>query len=304
MLWKRLIRHRYLLMLLPAIGLYTIFVVYPFAVSIFYSMTDWSGVGAFHFVGFRNYSKILFTQPFQRIFLNALWHNFFYFLMSTVTSVIFGMFVAIILEDAKFSKIYRTIYFIPIVMAIIAVGFLWNLLLNPNWGIINQSLNALGLSIFAMPWLGSAKLALPTIILVDSWRSAGFSIVVFGAALSYIPRVLIEAAYVDGARRFDVITKITLPLLLPTFFTIVTLNFIWSFGVFDIIMALEGIGGGPYYSTDTLGLFFYRSSFGYTGHSSMGFGFGASIATLTFLIILFVTIALLFIRSWTESRLF
>ena len=303
-MWRRLIRHRYLLMLLPAIGLYTLFIVYPFGVSMFYSLTDWSGVGAYHFIGFTNYSKILFTQPFQGIFLNALGHNFFYFLMSTVTSVIFGMFVAIVLENTKFSKIYRIIYFLPIVMAIIAVGFLWNLLLNPNWGVINQFLNAIGLSTLALPWLGSMKLALPIIILVDSWRSAGFSIVVFSAALSYIPRELIEAAHMDGAKRFDVITKITLPLLLPTFFTVMTLNFIWSFGVFDIIMALESIGGGPYYSTDTLALFFYRSSFGYTGHSSMGFGFGASIATLTFFVILIVTLVLLMVRRRIESRLF
>ena len=268
----------------------------------FYSLTDWSGIGTFHFVGLKNYTKILFSPPFNRIFSNALWHNFFYFFMSTLTSVIFGMFVAIGLENTRLARVYRTIYFMPIVMAIIAVGFLWNLILNPNWGILNRFLNVVGLSHFALPWLGSDSLALPVIILVDSWRSAGFSIVVFGAALTYIPKELIEAARVDGAKRLDVITKIELPLLMSTFFTVLILNFIWSFGVFDIIMALEDIGGGPYYSTDTLALFFYRSAFGYTGHSAMGLSFATSIAVLTFIVILLVTLMLLFIRKHVESR--
>ena len=295
-------QHSYLLMLLPALLLYGTFVLYPLVSSFYYAFTDWSGIGDAAFIGFENFRRLLFQSPFNAIFFNALKNNLVFFVATSFTSVIFGLFVAVLLEGTRLASFYRTIYFIPLVIAIIAVGYLFNTMLNPNRGVVNVFLESIGLGTLASPWLGDPLLALPTVILVDSWRTMGFSIVVFGAALKYIPNELHESSRIDGANSWQIFWRITLPLLLPTFMTVLTLNFLWSFGVFDIMVSLTDISGSPYFATDMLGLYFYRSSFGYTANSAIGLGFGTAIAILTFVVILCVTLTLIKVRQLLERR--
>lgn len=295
-------RKAFLVLLLPALIIYLTFVVYPFLNSLRMSLYEWSGIGAMKFVGLANFKRLLFVAPYQNDFFNALKHNGFFFMLSLVMKIVCGLLVSLILaQKLKGASFFRGIYFIPITLSMTVVGYLWGLLLNPQWGIVNRLLALLGLGKFALSWLGDPNTALPTIVGVHAWRSTGFVVVILHAAILSIPSELSDTAQIDGANRFHYAWRIILPLLLPTILTVTTLEFIWSMDVFDIIYALAGTAGGPYHSTDVLGLLFYRTAFGGFGGSATEMGMGAAIAVLMFIIILPISLAITSIRRRTET---
>jgi raffinose/stachyose/melibiose transport system permease protein len=293
-------KHSYLLMLLPALLMYTIFILYPFVSSIVVSFFDWSGVGPMtNFVGLENYLKWLSEEPYSTMFYRALGHNIIVFIMNLIMSVIFGMFIAFMLsQKIKGSGIYKTLFFMPYTLSLAVVAFLWGLLLNPQWGVVNSLLNTIGLGKYALPWLGNEDTALPTIVLIGLWHSMGFPILVFLAAIISIPKDLIEAAIIDGARMMSIFSRIVMPLLIPSIILIGVLTFIGSFGMFELIFLLEGSEAGPYYSTDVLGTLFYRTAFGGMGSQASGMGLGAALSVLTILIIIPVSI----ISVWIQRK--
>lgn len=297
-------RKSFLLLLLPALALYLVLVVYPFLNSLRISLFEWKGIGAMKYVGLDNFRRLLFVSPYRDYFLGALKHNFVFFGLSFVMKVCGGLAIALVLaQDVRGAGFYRTVYFIPITLSMTAVGYLWGLLLNPQWGVVNNVLESIGLSRFALPWLGDAELALPTVAAVYTWRSVGFVIVVLHAAIVGVPRELRDAARVDGASRLQYTLRIMMPLLMPTIVTITVLEFIWSMDVFDVIYALTGLQGGPYRSTDVLGLLFYRTAFGGFSGSATELGMGSATAVLMFLIILPISLFLTALRRRTEVTL-
>lgn len=278
-------KYSFLLMLLPAFLLYTLFVAYPFISSLSLSFFQWSGVGDKTFVGLANYQQVLFGSM-QVEFFRALGHNVFFFVFSLALELIIGLALALILASRlRGHRFFETLFFLPNTLSIIVVGFLWGLLLNPQNGFVNRFFDAIGLSMLSQPWLGDTSLALPTVVAISSWRAMGFYILVLLAALLNIPKELYEAADIDGASFWDKTTRISLPLLLPTMGTLTILHFIWSFNVFDIVYATEGAQGGPAHSTDVLGTLFYRIAFGGLGASYVDMGLGATVITLMFLLI-------------------
>ncbi|NMB12208.1 MAG: sugar ABC transporter permease [Firmicutes bacterium] len=294
--------HDYLILLLPALILYTGFVIFPFINTIRFSFYEWPGVGPMTWRGLGNYRDILFGI-LSDIFWRAFGHNIYYFLLSSVLQTLLGLFFALVLSsNIKGTNVFKTIYFIPNVLAIVAVGFLWNLLLNPQWGMVNKLLVSLGLESWAKPWLGDPKLAFPTVILVAVWRGLGFYILVYLAGITGIPSDLVEAAQIDGASTVDILRYVYLPLLLPTFLTLITLNFIWSFEAFDMIFVMQGAMAGPNYATDVLGTFFYRVTFGGMGASKSGMGLGAAVTTLMLIVILPVSLIQVKLRDRFSSE--
>lgn len=285
---RRLARHAYLLMLAPALFMYLLFIIWPFLNSIRMSFYDWPGVGPMDdFVGLDNYRLILTRAPFNDQFFNAFEHNIEVFALRTAFWLAVGFGLALILSRRLPGVgIFKTLYFIPNALSVVIVGFLWNLLLNPQFGPVNQLLRAVGLDSLARPWLGDPTLALPSIIVVSAWASMGFPILVFLAAIIDIPSDLVDAARVDGAGEWRVIRDVVLPLLRPVLLTLIALNFIWSFESFELIFAMEGASGGPFYATDVLGTFFYRVAFGGMGATFTGMGLGAAITTVMLLIVL------------------
>ncbi|HBK69724.1 MAG TPA: sugar ABC transporter permease [Firmicutes bacterium] len=275
-------KHNYLLLVLPALLLYTVFIIYPFLNSIRYSFFEWSGVGPMTYIGLGNYHTIFFGA-LQEFFVRALKHNLFAFVINFSLQTIFGLGLALALYAVtKGSNLYKTIFFLPNTLSTVIVGFLWNLLLNPQWGMVNRFFEMVGLDFLSRPWLGDPKLALPTILAVSAWRGLGFPILVYLAALLAIPEEYVEAAKIDGAKGFQIIHHIYIPLILPTTFTLMTLSFIWTFNMFDLIFALQGASAGPNYATDVLGTLFYRITFGGMGSSATGMGLGAAIAVVIF----------------------
>ncbi|HOD90896.1 MAG TPA: sugar ABC transporter permease [Thermotogota bacterium] len=278
---------RYILLFtIPALSLYTLFVIYPFGYSLFLSFFKWSGAGPKLFVGLDNFKSILFGRMSQE-FINALLHNFYFFARNALCELGVAFLIAIVLASRIWGqRFFRTIVYLPNVISMVLVGFIWVMMLNPQWGLINQVLKAVGLKHLAQPWLGQPKTALTTVILVNVWRNIGFYILVFLAAIIGIPNDIFDAAYIDGAKNWRVIWKIIFPMTFSTFQTLLILIFIWSFNIFDVVYSLAGVQAGPVRSTDVLGTVFYRTAFGGLGSSGQDYGLGAAIVVLIFLMVI------------------
>lgn len=291
-LWSRWHRHLYLLMLVPALVLYLMFIIYPFLRSVQLSFYRWPGVGPMTWVGLDNYINFLAKPPFSTMFWRAIGHNLLVLGMNVVFNLGLGLFFAYILSTRPWGvEAYKTIFFLPHTLSLAITGFLWGLLLHPQWGAVNAGLKALGLGFLAKPWLGDAQLALPSIVAIAAWHNLGFPILVYLAAILGVPRELHEAAAMDGATESVRFWRVTLPLILPALITLAVFTFIGSFGTFELIFVLQGAEAGPYYSTDVLGTLFYRTAFGGMGSTAQDMGLGAALAVVIFLIVFPVSFA-------------
>lgn len=169
---------------------------------------------------------------------------------------------------------------------------------QPIFGLVNTLLRQVGLGDWAMPWLGMPETALGAMILVNAWHWVGFPTLVFLAAIHRIPKDLIEAARLDGASEWMIARDIIWPLMAPAVTIIVVLTFIGSFNWFEIPYIMGGLEGSPSYSTDMLGLLFYRTAFGSVSAGNSDFGTGSALAVLIFIFIFtFSTIATRYLTS-------
>lgn len=286
---KGLGRYSLWLFLAPALILYLTFRIYPFLDSVVLSFYRWNGVPGSPkvWVGLENYVRILITEPFAPMWRRAFGHNLIVVGLMLVWSTGLGLFLAWMLTQIKRGAgFYKTIIFLPNTISIAVTGFLWSLLLNPQFGAINFLLKKVGLGVLALPWLGDSKLALPTVIAVQVWHGLGFPVLVALAAMLNVPKEILEAAEVDGANRFVQFWKITFPIILPNVLNLVALNITGAFGLFEMVFVMQGAEAGPFYSTDLLGTLFYRTAFGGMGATASGMGLGAALAVVTFLIVI------------------
>lgn len=291
----------FLLLLVPGLGIYLAFIVYPFLTSFAYSFYNWNGIGPLTgFVGLGNFIYILTSQAFGIFFYRAIIHNLYLFGMTTLLTTVVGMLVAYLLTSIseRATRVYQVIYFLPYVIPAVVVGFLTSIYLEPNFGVVSTVLQQLGLSSFDLPWLGSETLVLPMIALIGSWASIGFAMLIFLAAMVGLPTEALEAARIDGANRVQLFTRIVFPLVRPTFITLMTLTFISSFGTFDLIFVLEGTQAGPNYASDVSGTLFYRTAFGGFGATAQNMGLAAALAVLGFIIV--IAVSAVFV--WLQRR--
>ncbi|HYF76163.1 MAG TPA: sugar ABC transporter permease [Symbiobacteriaceae bacterium] len=290
---KGLGRYSFWLMLVPALLPYLVFKIYPFINSILLSFYEWNGVPGSPktWVGLANYAKFLYQPPFSTMFWRALSHNFIVFGLLLMWSTGLGTLMAWFLTQVRRgSSFYKGIIFMPNTISIAVTGFLWSLLLNPQFGAVNALLRKVGLDSLAMPWLGDSRLALPTVIAVNVWHGLGFPVLIALAAMLSVPKDVLEAAEVDGANRFTQFWKITFPIILPNLINLMALNFSGAFGLFEIVFVMQGAEAGPFYSTDLVGTLFYRTAFGGMGATASGMGLGAALAVVTFLIVIPVSL--------------
>lgn len=285
-------KRSFLLLLVPGLILYVCFIVYPFATSFIYGFYDWNGIGALtHYIGFGNYRFVLDSAEFSPVFYRALVHNLELFGMTLVFTTVAGMLVAYLMTrvSERASRIYQVVYFIPHVIPAVVIAYVVGYYLQPTFGIIPDLAHRLHLGVLDQPYLGSEVLALPTIALVMAWASIGFATLIFLAAIVGLPRDLLEAGRVDGAGAVQLFLRIVFPLIRPTFVTVLTLNFIASFGTFDLVYVLEGTQAGPNYATDVTGTLFYRTAFGGFGTTAQNMGLAAALAVVSFLIVMVVS---------------
>jgi len=275
-----------ILYLLPALSIYTVFMAYPLLMSLKISLYKWSGTGPMTFVGLENFRKLFLMSPFNERFFNALTNNIKFFVITMIVQNLVALILALILSQGlKGTRFYRTIFFAPVTLSVVIVGFIWTLILNPTWGVLNKSLEFIGLGMLAKPWLGDPMLALPTIAVVNGWQYIGFPIILFTVAMQSIPAEICEAASIDGCSGWNLFKFITVPGISHVIGLVTILTLVGNFSSFEIIYAMEGTLAGPNYSSDVLGTLFYRTAFSSLSGSLPEMGLGAAIAVCMFIVI-------------------
>lgn len=273
--------------LLPALAIYTCFMVIPVLTSFRTSLYEWNGVGEMKFIGFENYIRLFSDPLYKDRFFNALKNNGVMFLFIMLFQNVYGLLLAVLLtRGLRGSTFFRTVFFSPVTISVVIVGFLWTLIYNPTWGVVNAILKALHLEQYAIAWLGNEKTALICVTIAGAWQSIGLSTMMFVAAIQGVSDDVYESARLDGCGELRLFRHITLPLIMPTIGMVTVLTFIGNFAnSFDIIYAMQGAIAGPNFSTDVLSTYFYRTSFGAYGSFIPDMGMGSAIAVIMFLIV-------------------
>jgi raffinose/stachyose/melibiose transport system permease protein len=296
MLNRRKFRTHILVFLAPSVLIYTAFMIYPLLDSLWLSVTNRTAGAAQSFVGLQNYFTLFMREQWSNPFWNSLRNNALFFLIHTVVQNPVGLFLAALLNmRIRGSWLYRTTIFIPTILSVVIVGFVWKLILNPAWGISRSLLQLIGLGPFDKPWLGLESTALVTLSLISVWQNIGIPMLLFLAALIRIPDELVEAARVDGAGGWKIFWRIQLPLILPALGIVSVLTFVGNFNAFELVYATQGALAGPNFASDILGTFFFRTFFGYQLQPADPF-LGATIAGVMLVIIL--TGVLIYFYGW------
>ena len=246
-----------LLFVLPAFLLYGFFVLWPFFNTIYYSLTDWDGAQPIkNFVGLANYR----TMWNDSLMWLSLRHNLIWIALGTLTPVVIGLILAnLIWSGVKGRIVFRTIFFMPVVMASVVVGIIWHWIYHPLFGPINVVLRSVGLDEIARGWLGDYDLAIYALLLAGLWAYFGFCFVILLAALQGIDMELHDAAKIDGAGSIKRFFHVTIPQLAPVLTMLTAFTLIGGFNVFDIIFITTR--GGPANATEVLATYTYRQAF-------------------------------------------
>ncbi len=273
---------------------YIVFVVFPLLSSFFYSLTNWNGFNVnFDFVGLQNFEK-MFSD---RLFSNAIRNTVLWTVAAVVIPTISGLALALGLhERGSLSNLYKSLFYLPISLALAVIGQIWLWIYQPNWGLVNTVLRGIGLGDIAQAWLAKPQYVLLAVILAWAWQQTALSMVIFLAGLTAIPQELLEAAHIDGANYFQRTWRVTIPLLAPASVVVIALAVINSLKSFDVVYVMTR--GGPFHSSDNLAMFMYNESF-----QKYNMGYGSAIAVVLFLITL-VVIAIYFRQSAQVERLY
>jgi raffinose/stachyose/melibiose transport system permease protein len=264
---------------LPAVVLMLMLIYATTATGAFYAFTDWAGIGDFNFVGLDNFKKIFQTSELTGALVNTLILAFGFLVFTNILGLLFALALN---RSLKSRFVLRTLLFMPVVIAPIAVSYVWKFIFAFN-GPLNQTLGAIGLKSWQHDWLGDPDLALWCVLAVMVWQSVGFCMVIYLAGLATVPVDIEEAAVLDGAGVFKRFRHITVPMIQPSIAIATTLTLIQGLRVFDQVLALTA--GGPAGSTQTLGTEVYQQAFVFNN-----FGFGASLALVLSVLILIFTV--------------
>lgn len=271
------------LLVLPAGLVIGAVLIYPIAYSAYISFFEmFIGPGTLHLipVGFKNYIDTIRSPQWWGAFARTA----YFVLYDILVGMSLGLGIAILLNrEFRLRGVARALILFPYVLPSIVRALMWKWISNSDYGFLNGLLFQLGLIDNYIPWLSDPRLAIHMLILINIWEGTPFAILMYLAALQTIPKELYEASEVDGATSFQMFTKITFPLILPTTFLLVVMKTIATFKVFDLVYALTG--GGPGESTQVISHLIYTTTFG-----SLQFGKGAAMSYILLFIILLLVI--------------
>jgi multiple sugar transport system permease protein len=265
------------------------FYLYPFAASLFYSFFNATAFGLGNFVGVRNYQLLALDPLFWRSLLNTIAY--------TAGSIVLGTFLALslalLLPKCRGASLYRTIFYLPMVVPFSALSVIWIWILHPQYGLLNHYLQQFGIS--PPGWLNDPSWAMPALIIVSGW-SIGNMLVLYLAAIMDIPAELYEAARLDGASAWQRLIRITLPMLTPVILFNIIISLISGFQYF--VQPYIMTNGGPADSTLVYPLYLYRNAFQF-----FRMGYACAMGWALFLIILVLTASVLnSSRRWVHYR--
>ncbi|SSC72844.1 unnamed protein product [Ciceribacter sp. T2.26MG-112.2] len=276
---------RVALLALP-LGVFAIFVIWPLLSSFYYSFTNWNGFNSdYDFVGFSNFSKI-FTDS---LFLNAAINTTIWMVAAILVPTVLGLLLALLLDSrVPGTRIFKTIFYLPICLSAVIVGQIWIWIYQPDWGLLNTLISSASGEKMRYAWLAKPDTALLSVIVAWSWQQTGLSMVIYLAGLTAISEDLLEVCEIEGASPWQRTLFVVLPLLTPSTVVVVALSVINSLKGFDILYIMTG--GGPFNSSDTLAMHMYNESF-----RKYLMGYGSAISVVLFLIA--VTIIGLYFRQ-------
>lgn len=267
--------------ILPSFILYTLFVIVPTLGSVYLSFTSWDGISEdIRFIGFANFIEIWNSPRVHNALKNTLIMTVSLVILENIAAIA----MALMVDKVKwFKNLFRSIFYFPTLLSGIVMGFVWAMILNYNFGVVNQMLNAAGLGSWAVDWLGDPNYAMLSVILSTVWKGAGYYMIIYLAGLQGIPAELSEAASIDGANGWQQFRYITFPLLAGSVTVCMVLSMISALKIFDQIAVMTD--GGPGFATETLTYIIYKVGFG-----ELRQGFGTALAMMLFIIILIITI--------------
>lgn len=273
-----------LLFVLPALLIYCFYFIYPIPASAYYSLFRWNGISPQkQYLAFGNWAQLARDGLFWKSLANNL--------VLVVASIVIQLPMALALGQLvssrlKGARLFKLLYFIPMMLSAVAIGITWKFIYEPSYGILNGVLRLVGLGSLARGWLGEPALALGAVIATICWQYIPFYMVIFAAALAGIPPELIEAAYIDGASPAGTFFRITLPLLRNTIRTAAILSLTGSLKYFGLIYVMTE--GGPDHATELLATYMYKQAF-----TSFRMGYGSTVAVFMFLISFILTVVVL-----------
>jgi multiple sugar transport system permease protein len=264
----------------PALLLLLALFILPVLAVFAIATTDWQfGARTLSFVGLHNFAELFNDPVFRRSLINTI----VYTLIVIPATVGIGLVVALVIESGKTLRgFYQAIHFLPYMATLTAMAIVWEALLHPTIGLVNQGLSAIGLP--TANWLRDEQTVLPVLAVIGTWQNLGFAMVLFMAGLKSIPRELYDAADVDGADRWlDRLRTVTLPMLGPVTMFVVVVAALKAFRVFDTVKVLTR--GGPDNASEVLLHTLYVESFEFL-HT----GYGAAVTIVFLVIVVFLTL--------------
>jgi len=267
----------------------------PFAASFGISFTRWQGTRPPQFIGLGNYAELVASPPFWEILGNTL----LFAALFVPGVLVLGLGLALLVnQKLQGISVFRGFFFMPYVTAMVAVAMVWNYIFTSRFGILNHVLRS-ALNVPNPPhWLADADTALLVLIIVSVWKSVGLQMMVFLAGLQGIPRYLYESAQIDGASTWDMFWRITLPLLSPVTFFVLTISIFDAFDTFAVTLVMTG--GGPINASTTLPFHVYTNAFQF-----FRWGYASSIAFVLMAITIAVTLLNFRIRKrWVLQDVF
>jgi ABC-type sugar transport system permease subunit len=244
-------------MISPAMIFFFLFIVYPIGKAFQISLYDYDGFNELeHFVGFANYAEAFRDADF----FSAMGNNTILALWDLVIAITVAFFLAYFLFKKSFGwRVFNVALFIPTIISVVVVAVIWKAVYQPTYGLLNGALAAIGLQSWQKPWLSSPDTALFSVIVTWIWTRVPFNMLILFSGMLRIPNDLFEAAKIDGANEWNVISRIVFPVMLPMIFLLIILSISNDFRVFDLIWVMTE--GGPLGSTDIATSYIYQQGF-------------------------------------------
>ncbi len=265
-------------LMIPTLLLYTIFIIIPIGMAVAYSFTKYSGLGKPVFNGLTNYRRLFSDPLFWRSFRNTMEMFIPAFLLLLVVSFLLAILLNKKIRGSDFAKAF---IFSPAIIAPIICGIIWVYILDPNIGILNSLLDAIGLGNLKQAWIGGDRLSPYSVAVIYFWQQLGYLTTIFIAGLKMIPEDIFEAADIDGASERQKVWYIIIPMMKSNISTVAILIITGVFKIFELVQ--QTTGGGPNHLSETLVTYSYSMTF-----SSGDYGYGMSLATVTFVISLII----------------
>lgn len=281
--------------LLPIVVMLTVFMFYPIVKSIVMSFTNWSGMtDDWEWVGLNNYIRIFTNMP---EYWRAMKVNVIYALIATAVQLTLGFLLAVLVINMRprWQNFYKIALYLPVIIPAAAISVMWRYIYTPEYGLINQFLRAIGLEELCRAWTADPNTALGSVIVTNTWRYAGFTMVLYYVAMLDIPKDVLESAQIDGANRWHLIRYFYLPLTRGTTEINLILTITGCLRAFDIFYLLTS--GGPGTSTKVVSMWIMETAF-----QSYKYGRALAMSIVLFVIVVFTMVIFRLILTPREKE--